>query len=47
MMVGNTLSSPFRLEEGVSQGIVLSVTCFAVAIKGRVAFWGGGLFQNV
>ena len=32
--VGNTLSSPFRLDEGVPQGSVLSVTCFAVAING-------------
>ena len=29
--VRNTLSSPFKLEEGVPQGSVLSVTCFAVA----------------
>ena len=32
--VGNCLSSPFELEEGVPQGSVLSVTCFAVAING-------------
>ena len=31
--VGNTLSSPFKLEEGVPQGSVLSVTCFTVAIN--------------
>ena len=30
--VGYTLSSPFKLEEGVPQGSLLSVTCFAVAI---------------
>ena len=29
--VGNTLSSSYELEEGVPQGSVLSVTCFAVA----------------
>ncbi|XP_064120731.1 uncharacterized protein LOC135225328 [Macrobrachium nipponense] len=29
---GNHLSSPFKLEEGVPQGSVLSVTCFTVAI---------------
>ena len=31
--VGNTLSSPFTLDESVPQGSVLSVTCFAVAIN--------------
>ena len=34
--VGNTLSS-FKLEEGVPQGSVLSVTCFAVAINGVIS----------
>ena len=31
--VGNSISSAFRQEEGVPQGSVLSVTCFAVAIN--------------
>ena len=31
--VGNNISSPFYQEEGVPQGSVLSVTCFAVAIN--------------
>ena len=31
--VGNTLSNPFLQEEGVPQGSVLSVTCFAIAIN--------------
>ena len=31
--MGNILSSPCRVEEGVPQGSVLSVTCFAVAIN--------------
>ena len=31
--VWNTLSSPFKLEEGVPQGSVFSVTRFAVAIN--------------
>ena len=35
--VGNTLSSPFKLEEGVPQGSVLSVTCFAVAINSVIS----------
>ena len=35
--VGNTLFSPFKLEEGVSQGSVLSVTCFAVAINSVIS----------
>ena len=35
--VGNTLSSPFKLEGGVPQGTVLSVTCFAVAINSVVS----------
>ena len=35
--VGNTLSSPFKLEEGVPQGSVLSVTCFAVAINNVIS----------
>ena len=30
--VGNSLSSSYELEEGVPQGSVLSVTCFAIAI---------------
>ena len=30
--VGNTLSSSYETEEGVPQGSVLSVTCFAIAI---------------
>ena len=34
--VGNTLSSPFRQEEGVPQGSVLSVTCFSAAINSIV-----------
>ena len=34
--VGNILSNPYELEEGVSQGSVLSVTCFAVAINSIV-----------
>ena len=34
--VGNTLSSSYELEEGVPQGSVLSVTCFAVAINSIV-----------
>ena len=37
VMVGNTLSSPFKLEEGVPQGSVLSVTCFAVAINSVIS----------
>ena len=32
--VGNTLSSSYCQEEGVPQGSILSVTCFAVAING-------------
>ena len=35
--VGNTLSSPFKLEEGVPLGSVLSVTCFAVAINSVIS----------
>ena len=35
--VGNTLSSPFKREEGVPQGSVLSVTCFAVAINSVIS----------
>lgn len=31
--IGNKISSPFVQEEGVPQGSVLSVTCFAVAIN--------------
>ena len=31
--VGNTYSNPFLQEEGVPQGSVLSVTCFAIAIN--------------
>ena len=31
--VGSSLSSPFLQEEGVPQGSVLSVTCFAIAIN--------------
>ena len=31
--VGNSISSAFRQEEGVPQGSVLSVTCFAVPIN--------------
>ena len=31
--IGNTFSSPYELEEGVPQGSVLSVTCFAIAIN--------------
>ena len=34
--VGNTISSAYELEEGVPQGSVLSVTCFAVAINSIV-----------
>ena len=34
--VGNILSNPYELEEGVPQGSVLSVTCFAVAINSIV-----------
>ena len=34
--VGSTLSSSFCQEEGVPQGSVLSVTCFAVAINGII-----------
>ena len=34
--VGNSLSSAYELEEGVPQGSVLSVTCFAVAINSIV-----------
>ena len=35
--VGNTLSSPFKWEEGVPQGSVLSVICFAVAINSVIS----------
>ena len=35
--VGNTLSSPFKLEESVPQGSVLGVTCFAVAINSVIS----------
>ena len=35
--VGNTLSSPFKLENGVPQGSVLSVTCFAVVINSVIS----------
>ena len=35
--VGNSSSSPFKLEEGVPQGSVLSVTCFAVAINSVIS----------
>ena len=31
--IGNHLSNPFRQEEGIPQGSVLSVTCFSVAIN--------------
>ena len=31
--VGNELSNPYLQEEGIPQGSVLSVTCFAVAIN--------------
>ena len=31
--VGSSLSSPFIQEEGVPQGSILSVTCFAIAIN--------------
>ena len=31
--IGNTLSDPYEQEEGVPQGSVLSVTCFALAIN--------------
>ena len=31
------MSSPFKLEEGVPQGSVLSVTCFAVAINSVIS----------
>ena len=31
--VGSAFSSPYELEEGVPQGSVLSVTCFAIAIN--------------
>ena len=34
--VGNKLSSSYELEEGVPQGSVLSVTCFAIAIDSIV-----------
>ena len=34
--VGNTLSDLYELEEGVPQGSVLSVTCFAIAIDSIV-----------
>ena len=35
--VGNTLSFSFKLEEGVPQSSVLSVTCFAVAIDSVIS----------
>ena len=48
--VGSTLSSSFCQEEGVPQGSVLSVTCFAVAINGIVDALGprvkGSLFVD-
>ena len=48
--VGSTLSSSFCQEEGVPQGSVLSVTCFAVAINGVIDALGprvkGSLFVD-